>query len=165
MSFLCLPLPTITNTATTWRTWVCLDWFIDPIKNQNKSPTAKFPDAYPEHLPEVRVPKTEGDVWDVEAFRGPFGFWGVSCGASCSCASCAALYTHLTLGGLLCFSLWGREQIRGINKQMTYDGNFSEVKALLHFFWLFPVELINTKTTKQFDVIATKKNYQNCILN
>lgn len=65
-----------------------------------------FPTSYPKHLSEVRVSEAEGDVWDMEAFGGPFGLCGVTCGASCSCTSCDTLYHRLPLGCLLRLTLW-----------------------------------------------------------
>lgn len=82
-------------------------------KKKKKKWRKTFPASYPKHLPEVRVSESEGDVWDMEAFWGPFGLRGVTCRASRSCASCAALYTHLPLGRLFCLSLWWEDGTKG----------------------------------------------------
>lgn len=86
------------------------DGFTDPV---TKRGPATFQESHPKHLPEVRVPEAEGDVWNMEAFWSPFGLGGVSRGAAGCCGSCTALDTCLALRCLFCLPLKEGKNIGG----------------------------------------------------
>lgn len=55
--------------------------------------------AYPKHLPQVRVPETEGDVGHMEAFGGPLVVWIDPRGPSTASSPWANSWLTINLGG------------------------------------------------------------------